>query len=208
MLRIILLVSLVVAVCCFRSLQPMSSRSVRSSIQMNDPFDENDDLVLAPNKFELIPFKREPIVGAASVASAMIGFILSGPILSALFAAVANYCAKRDNDPGRAFRGIGKASIESYNFINEMNAKYNITGQVVGSIDSAISAAAKGSKSIADLRTSFQATTARLIEIDQEFDVVSKGQNVGKAVLYVAGTASDNAIDQLLQLNKKVIYLV
>ncbi len=76
------------------------------------------------SKFELVPLEKTNIENSVAVTGGILGFVLGGPVIGLILAAVTSYVAKKDNDSGEALRGIGKTVIESYNFINKLNSKF------------------------------------------------------------------------------------
>jgi hypothetical protein len=87
----------------------------------------------------LVPLDKVNIENAAAVTGGILGFVLGGPALAAIFAAVTNYVSKKDGESGEALRGVGKTVIESYNFLNKINTKYSVTGKVGSSVSKAVS---------------------------------------------------------------------
>lgn len=58
------------------------------------------------------------------------GFIVGGPFLAAVLAVAANYGSKQQNEAGDAVRAVGKTGIEILNFWTNINAKYDVTGEL------------------------------------------------------------------------------
>lgn len=210
MYKLLLLLAIVAIAHGFRPHQPiqsmrnvalrMSDESTTTSVE--PPKTETPKTPVKSKSFELVPLEKGPIESAASVTGAFLGVVLGGPVLAALFAAIANYVSKQENESGEAIRGVGKTVIESYNYLNKLNFKYDVTGKITGSIDEAFSKAAKDSEALQSVKTTVDSTTSKLSELDKEFGLVSKG----KEVLVAAGTLSDAALDKFVELNNKVSF--
>ncbi|KAJ1439425.1 hypothetical protein B484DRAFT_323505 [Ochromonadaceae sp. CCMP2298] len=132
-----------------------------------------------PSKsFVLVPLEKVNIENAAAVTGGILGFVLGGPALAALFAAVTNYVSKKDGESGEALRGVGKTVIESYNFLNKINTKYSVTGKVGSSVSKAVgqgdSRERAESKSITNPYSILSTATSKIAELNKEYDLVSK----------------------------------
>lgn len=59
-----------------------------------------------------------------------LGFFVGGPFLAAVLAIAANYGSKQENEAGDAVRAVGKTAIEAFNFLTNVNTKYDVTGEL------------------------------------------------------------------------------
>jgi hypothetical protein len=154
-------------------------------------------------KTELVPVDKVNIENAAAVTGGILGFVLGGPVLAAILAAITNYVAKKEGESGEAIRGVGKTVVESFNFLTKLNSKYNITGKVADTVGSAVSSIETDSEVFDTVKKTYATTVTKISEIDKEYDLASKG----KEVLIAAGTLSDAALDKLTELNAKVKFI-
>lgn len=46
-----------------------------------------------------------------------------------MLAVAANYGSKQENEAGEAMRGISANAIEAFNFLTNINSKYDVTGE-------------------------------------------------------------------------------
>eukprot|EP01038_Epipyxis_sp_PR26KG_P007916 gene7916-10746_t len=148
---------------------------------------------------KIIPVDKGNIESAAAVTGGILGLVLGGPILAALFAAITNYVAKKENESGEAIRGVGKTVVESVNFLTKLNAKYNLSGKVGESVTKAVSNVEKDSDVVSTVSTTVTSAVSKLDELNKEFDLLNKGKEIAIA----AGTLSDAALDKLIELNAK-----
>lgn len=148
----------------------------------------------------LVPLEKTNMENAAAVTGGVLGFVLGGPVFALLLAAVTNYATKKENDSGEALRGVGKTVVESYNFLNKLNAKYQLTNKVGSALDNVISSAASDSDSLDGVKKAYKTTVEKLETLNKEYDLVNKG----KEVIVAAATLSDAAIEKAIELNEKV----
>lgn len=151
-------------------------------------------------KYEIVPVEPETVQSAAAVTGGIVGFVLAGPVGALVLAAISNFVTKKDSDSGEALRGFGKTVIEAYNFLNKINAKYQVTDKVGAAITETVSSVAKDSDAIETIKKTYTETISKVEEINTEFDLVSKGTEAVKA----AGELSDQAIEKIVELNEKV----
>lgn len=150
----------------------------------------------------LVPLEKVNIEQAVSVTGGILGFVLVGPIGGVIFAAISNYVSKKDSDAGDALRGLGKTVIESYNFITNLNSKYNFTGKASDAIGNVVANAEADSEALSSVTKTASSVASKVSEINKEFDLLTKTSEAIK----VAGTLSDTAIDKVIELNEKVSY--
>lgn len=151
-------------------------------------------------KFELVPVDKVNTVNAAAVSGGFVGFVVGGPIFGVALAAISNYVAKNENESGEALRGFGKVVVETYNFLNKLNAKYNLTGKAAESVSNLVNSAAADNETLEKVKTTYTSAVEKLDEINKEYDLVTKG----KEVVVAAATLSDAAIEKVIELNEKV----
>ncbi len=105
-----------------------------------------------------------------------------------------------DGESGEALRGVGKTVVESYNFLTKLNTKYGLTGKVTDSIGKAISGIEVESEALQKVTSTYSTVSSKVSELNQEYDLVSKG----KEVIAATAALSDAAIDKVIELNEKV----
>jgi len=153
---------------------------------------------------EIVPLEKQNIENAAAVTGGILGLVLVGPIGALVLAAITNYVVKKENDSGEALRGLGKTVIESYNFLNKLNSKYNLTGKTAETLSKTLSSVETDSETLDTVKKTVTTTVTKIDELNKEYDFVTKGKQVASA----AAVLSDTAIEKLEELNTKVfIYL-
>jgi hypothetical protein len=105
-----------------------------------------------------------------------------------------------DGESGEALRGLGKTVVESYNFLTKLNTKYGITGKVTDSIGKAFSGVEVESEALQKVTSTYATVSSKVSELNQEYDLVSKG----KEVIAATAALSDAAIEKVIELNDKV----
>lgn len=155
-------------------------------------------------KYEIVPLEKPNIQSAAAVTGGILGFVLGGPVWGVAFAALSNFVSKKEDDYGDALRGFGKVVIESYNFLNKINSKYEITNKVSSAVSSVVSSVNTESESLDTIKKTYTETISKIDEINKEYDLVNKGTEV----IAAAATLSDAAIEKVVELNAKVFTIL
>ncbi len=91
-----------------------------------------------PKGGALVPIKEETIEFTAGLIGAAVGFAVGGPVLGAIAAAAANYASKTDKEIGEVVQAVSKASIEVYNYLATLDAKYEVLVKAQGSLEEAL----------------------------------------------------------------------
>ena len=86
----------------------------------------------------LVPIKEETIEFTAGLIGGAVGFAVGGPVLAAVAAAAANYASKTDKEIGEVVQAVSKASIEVYNYLATLDAKYEVLTKAQGSLEDAL----------------------------------------------------------------------
>lgn len=159
----------------------------------------DDEPIQAYKAVELVPMDKVTIKNSAAVTGGVLGLILGGPVIGLIIAAITNYVAKKNDEVGDVARGVGKTVIESYNFLNKVNAKYEITSKVGDAVGKAIDSVDSESDVFEKVKTSLTTTTEKLGDLNEQYDIVGKC----KEIAVTSATLSDAAIDKLLELNAK-----
>ena len=100
---------------------------------------------------------------------------------------------------GEVVRGVGKVSLDVYNFLLKINGKYDLTDKAGAQLKDQLNKLKAGSsgETIAKVEDALSKATSKFNELDKEYDLVEKG----KQALGYAGDLSAKAIDKGLELN-------
>ena len=142
---------------------------------------------------KLVPVQKETVENAAAVTGGVLGFALAGPIGALALAAISNYVSKKDNDAGVALRGFGKTVIESYNFLNSLNQKYDLTGKASETVKEAATKVAAENENLDQVTKTLDTTVTKVAEINKEFGLINKASQA----LVAAGTLTDAAFEKV-----------
>lgn len=184
--------------------------SVASSLRLSGKFSVRPGALKLPRpmklydtpKYEIVPVDKPNIENAAAVTGGIVGFVLGGPVWGVLLAAVSNYVVKKEDDSGEALRGFGKVAIESYNFLNKVNSKYDVVNKATTAATEVVESVAKNADSevFEKVKKTYAETVTKLDEINKEYELVSKST----AAVSAAAQLSDTAIEKVVELNNKV----
>lgn len=100
---------------------------------------------------------------------------------------------------GEVVRGVGKVSLDVYNFLLKINGKYDLTDKAGAQLKDQLNKLKAGSsgETIAKVEDALSKATSKFNELDKEYDLVEKG----KQALGYAGDLSAKAIDKGIELN-------
>ena len=100
---------------------------------------------------------------------------------------------------GEVVRGVGKVSLDVYNFLLKINGKYDLTDKAGSQLKDQLNKLKAGSsgETIAKVEDALGKATSKFAELDKEYDLVEKG----KQALGYAGDLSAKAIDKGIELN-------
>ena len=160
---LILLIALFLSYANGFMLRPNIIRSSRTSMPVR----------MTKEPTNLVPIEKSTIETSVAFTGGFIGFVVGGPYLAAILAAASNYIVKRDDETGEAFRGVGKAVIESWNFLTKLNGKYDVTGKISDSLNKAIkSNALSAIDRAALLLDSYSLARAGLVNVQSVIGVI------------------------------------
>ena len=149
----------------------------------------------AAPKYEIVPVEKETVESAASVTGAVVGFLFLGPLGSLFGAAFSNWLVKKDGEGGEALRGVGKAVVDAYNYVNKINSKLDVTGKVGTAVGDALEKASAESESASKIAE----VISKGKNIITEYDFVTKATAFAKASVEL----TTQAVDKADELNSK-----
>ncbi|CAN0176711.1 unnamed protein product, partial [Scytosiphon promiscuus] len=130
------------------------------------------------------------------------GFFVGGPVLAAVLAVAANYGSKQQNEAGEAVRGISANAIEAFNFLTNINSKYDVTGKAGQQLDKAVSelkTSGEAGDAIEKVEKTVKGLTTQATKLSSDYDLPAKA----KQALGVAGELADTAIVKGIELEKE-----
>lgn len=189
---IVVLLAIAVLSSAFRiSNRPLGIRSLNALRMMSDE---------PSAQTSIVPVDKENIENAAAFTGGILGFVLGGPVVGIVLAAVTNYVSKKDNESGEAIRGLGKTVVESYNFLSKLNDKYKVVDTVTETVSDVVDKNAADIEALGTVKSTISSTTTKVAEITKEYDLLTKG----KDALIAARNLSDAALEKVEELNAKV----
>lgn len=197
-----ILLAFIATITAFQFTSKTTSLRVSRFVSTRSKMAEADvEVVTAEKTYEIVPVDKTNSVNAAAVTSAFLGYVLGGPLFAAILAAITNYVAKKEDDiPAEALRGVGKSVVESYNFLNKLNAKYSLTDKLGEAVNKAVSSIDSDSETLSKVKETYASTAEKVSDLNNEFDIVG----TGKKVVIAAATVSDATIDKVIEWNGKV----
>jgi len=151
----------------------------------------------------LVPIKEETIEFTAGLLGGAVGFAVGGPILGAITAAAANYAAKSDLEVGEVVQAVSKSSIEVYNYLATLDAKYEVLSKAKKSLSDTLDKVKNNDSvdpaTVKKVEDALDSTTKKINEINEEYDLVG----AGNTALGVVGDLVERAVKQAGQINKE-----
>ena len=151
----------------------------------------------------LVPIKEETIEFTAGLIGGAVGFAVGGPVLGAITAAMANYASKTDKEVGEVVQAVSKASIEVYNYLATLDAKYEVLTKAQSSLEDALnkvkSADNVNPDTVKKVEDALANTSSKIKEINEEYDLVGAGQTA----LGVVGDLVEKAVKKAGDLNEE-----
>jgi len=149
----------------------------------------------------LVPIKEETVEFTAGLLGGVAGFAIGGPFLAAIGAAAANYASKSEQEVGEVVSAVSKTTIEIYNYLAKLDAKYELLKKAQSSLQDAL-AKVKSSENVdpetvKKVEKALDSTTAKIKEINDEYDLVG----AGTTALGVVGDLVEKAVKKAGELN-------
>lgn len=149
----------------------------------------------------LVPIKEETVQFTAGLIGGAVGFAVGGPVLGALTAAMANYASKSDQEVGEIVTAVSKSSIEVYNYLATLDAKYEVLTKAQSSLEDALgkvkSADNVNPETVKKVEDALANTSGKIKEINEEYDLVGAGQTA----LGVIGDLVEKAVKKAGEVN-------
>lgn len=151
---------------------------------------------------KLVPVNQETVEFTAGIVGGVAGFAIGGPVLGAIFAAAANYASKNDAEVGEVVTAISKSSIEVYNYLSKIDAKYEVLDNAKSTLESTLDKVKSSGNAdpavVEKLEKALSSTTSKIKEINDEYDLVG----AGTTALGVIGDLVERAVKKAGELNE------
>lgn len=151
----------------------------------------------------LVPIKEETVEFTAGIIGGVAGTLIGGPVLGAIGAAAANYVSKAEGEVSEVVSAVSKSSIQVYNYLARLDSKYQILESAKKSLEAALEKLKSGgtvdASAIEKVETALATTTAKIAEINDEYDLVG----AGVTALGVVGDLVEKAVQKASELNEE-----
>jgi len=152
---------------------------------------------------KLVAISEETVEFTAGVLGGVAGFVVGGPVLGAIGAAAANYVSKSEDDAGELVGTVSKSAIEVYNYLATLDSKYEVLATAQSSLEGALEKLKAQEKvdsaSIEKVESALAATTAKIEEVNDEYDLVGSGMTA----LSVVGDLVEKTVAKVQELNEE-----
>lgn len=151
----------------------------------------------------LVPIKEETVEFTAGILGGLAGLVVGGPLLAAIGAATANYISKMEGDASDVVQAVSKTSIQVYNYLSTLDSKYEVLTkaktQLEKALDSLKSQENVDPAAVEKVEKALASTTAKIKEINDEYDLVG----AGTTALGVVGDLVEKAVKKAGELNEE-----
>lgn len=156
------------------------------------------------NDAALVPIKQETVEFTAGIIGGVAGFVVGGPVLGAIGAAISNFVSKQEEgELTEVVSAVSESSIQAFNFLSKLDAKYDLLEKSKNSLESALDKAKSSDsanpETVEKIENALSSTKAKLNEINDEYDLVG----AGTTALGVVGDLVEQAIKKAGELNEE-----
>jgi len=150
---------------------------------------------------KMVAIKEDTVEFTAGLIGGAAGFVVGGPVLGAIGAGIANYAAKNDEEIGEVVQAVSRTSIEIYNYLIKLDNKYELLESAQKSLAESIEQVKKdgNSETLEQLEKAYATTTAKINDINEEYDLVG----AGITALGVVGDLVEKAVKKAGELNEE-----
>ena len=152
---------------------------------------------------KLVPVNAQTVEFTAGILGGVAGFLVGGPFIGAVGAAAANYFSKMDGDAPDAVQAVSKSSIEVFNYLANLDKKYEILTKAKSSLSASLEKL-KENKSvdpsvISKVENTLANTNAKIKELNNEYVLVGGATTA----LGVVGDLVQKSVTKAGELNKE-----
>lgn len=159
-----------------------------------------------PKELAIVPVNEDTIQFTSGLIGGIIGLAIGGPIFATLLAAASNYASRKDtNEVSEIVQTVSKSSIQSYNYLYQVDAKYEFLGKTKKSLEAALDKLKKSEgvdpETVKKVEDALTKTTEKMASLNEEYDLAS----AASIALGTVGDLVEKAFDQLGSLNGGLI---
>jgi len=151
----------------------------------------------------LVPIKEETVEFTAGILGGVAGLAVGGPVLGAIGAAAANYASKSGGEVSEVVSAVSKSSIQVYNYLAGLDKKYEVLKKAQDSLSAALDKLKAQDNVdpavVKKVDEALAATTAKISEVNDEYDLVGGGVTA----LGIVGDLVEKAVDKVGELNEE-----
>lgn len=152
---------------------------------------------------KIVPVKEETVQFTAGLVGGAAGLVIGGPVLGAIGAALANFASKREGDASEVISAVSKSSIEIYNYLSKLDAKYEVLTKVKANLEKSLDKLKANDNvnpdTLQKVEDALEKTTSKIKEVNEEYDLVG----AGSTALGVVGELVEKALVKAGELNEE-----
>jgi hypothetical protein len=134
-----------------------------------------------------VPDDQKHLVAPAGVGAAVLGFLLGGPILSALLGFGSAYAVRKDGTAGDVARSVGEVTLSVKQTAVTIEEKHGFFGRTKKAVDDITGNETRNSLAF-KTRVAIVSSWRAVANFTREHQLIERGvENTGKGIEYVAG---------------------
>eukprot|EP00591_Stephanopyxis_turris_P002217 CAMPEP_0195507278 /NCGR_PEP_ID=MMETSP0794_2-20130614/757_1 /TAXON_ID=515487 /ORGANISM="Stephanopyxis turris, Strain CCMP 815" /LENGTH=228 /DNA_ID=CAMNT_0040633911 /DNA_START=43 /DNA_END=729 /DNA_ORIENTATION=- len=149
----------------------------------------------------LVQVNQESIEFTAGLIGGAAGFVVGGPVLGAIGAAIANFASKSDEEYANVVTAVSKSAIEVFNYLAKLDSQYEVLDKAQDSLKTALDKIKENPSvepaTVEKVEKALQNTSTKISEINEEYDLVG----AGSTALGVIGDLVEKAITKAGEIN-------
>jgi len=153
-----------------------------SSVDQPEPIVEAQQTI--PRSRALVQINEETLEFTSGVVGGVVGFALAGPVGSVVGSTICNFFSRQvDGDITEAINNTAKKSIELYNYLAKLDAKYDILNGSKQSLTRSIEKIKSSGNVSPEAQKTVKKLEARLDQVGEKIDKVNSEYDITTNVL-------------------------
>lgn len=160
-----------------------------------------------PRELALVPINEASVQFTAGLIGATAGFLIGGPILSAILAAASNYLSRKDEEtsmdtsPKKIVDTASQTALLLYNFLAKFEKENKVVDTTFKVLEGAVDKvkATEGGSALLGLESTLGGVAKKVEELNDDYDLV---QGAG-TVLNSVGDLVEISVDKVVALNEE-----
>mmetsp|Transcript_57893 Transcript_57893/g.69042 ORF Transcript_57893/g.69042 Transcript_57893/m.69042 type:complete len:207 (-) Transcript_57893:158-778(-) len=156
-----------------------------------------------PASLSIVPADQRNVELTASLLGGTLGLAIGGPVMAMILAFTSNYVSRGDAPLGEIVQNFSRTTIEMYNFLAKLDAKFNLLQKSHDSLNNVYQKVLKvdgaDSERAHRLKKMMGEISEKMESVNEEYDIVG----AGFVALTFLGDVVEIAVDKIGEMNDK-----